>query len=709
MFLALAILISLGSSAISYKDSVLTISDVESIDNSQINQYSDATSCIITSDGSVSIQRDAFASFTSLAQLTIQVSTINFESQSFKQVDCIKNLTVLAKDSINIGDSAFLLGKIEYINLYAQNNIVIGKQSFQQTNTISQLNLYSNGTIEIQESAFMLSLIKGIHIESKGSVVIEKQAFQQCGYITTIEIESTEAGITFQQSSFHSSTLQEVIVRSFNDIIFSQQSMQEVTNFKKLTVETQGNFKAEQHSFLHSTINEFYIHCNGYATFEQQTFQQTPELTNFTVIANKEITFAQHSFLQSNVNSMILQTNSSITFEQQCFQQTKRLNTFIVNAMNDIDFGKHAFLGSNVNSIYINTTGDITFGEQCFQNCLQLTTFVIQTSSDVIFNFQAFHNSQVHELIITKGSNDRSNSVKLQDQASTITFEKQSFCDCEQLTNVDISTDSNVDIQSGSFKNSKSLNNVKIDTKGKATVASHAFSGCKSLDEVDITASDKNISPDAYADDDDEDGKKSGGSSHKDNDDDSQTNAKALGNIEIESAYLGTSPNVYLNLNFLLTLMKNCRKLFGHIIPSPEMVHSAIWVGKKDATDDTLGAIFVYGKYWNKKNLPSYIDRDGAKACVMSLREFKQRYPSINPMKLNLGKKLKLFDFIKEVKKSGNWRAADYNWPTNNCQHFTAKLINILEASRSAPNYNDWMDLPKPVLNSLELNEKQKN
>ena len=93
----------------------------------------------------------------------------------------------------------------------------------------------------------------------------------------------------------------------------------------------------------------------------------------------------------------------------------------------------------------------------------------------------------------------------------------------------------------------------------------------------------------------------------------------------------------------------------------------------------------------------------------LHLKEFKQRYPAIDPMKLNPNRKMKLFDFIEEVQNSGNWRASDYNWPTNNCQHFTSKLINILKATRNDPNNNDWIDLPKPVLNSLKHNENKKN
>ena len=115
----------------------------------------------------------------------------------------------------------------------------------------------------------------------------------------------------------------------------------------------------------------------------------------------------------------------------------------------------------------------------------------------------------------------------------------------------------------------------------------------------------------------------------------------SLGNVNINAAYLGLSPTIYVNLNFFIKIMRKARQLFGHIIPLPEFVHSAIWVGKdEEVTDDSLGAIFVYGKYWNKHNSQIYLSQDGAKSYVMTLREFKEMYPSIAPMKLDVHKKI---------------------------------------------------------------------
>lgn len=219
---------------------------------------------------------------------------------------------------------------------------------------------------------------------------------------------------------------------------------------------------------------------------------------------------------------------------------------------------------------------------------------------------------------------------------------------------------------------------MDVRAKEKVTIKSGAFSGCTSLTEKNIEANEKDVSDDAFP-------KKSKGhksSSNKDDDDD-QSSAKTLGNIDIKTVYLGTSPNIFLNLNFMVSFFRKIRKTFRHVIPPPDLIHSAIWVSK-DCTvnDESLGALFVYGRYFNNKNSPAYLDNDGVKAYVVTLKQFKEKYPAIEQMKLILHKNLKLFDLIDEIKESGNWGVNNYNWPTNNCQHFTAKLIDILEATR---------------------------
>ncbi|KAK8847878.1 hypothetical protein M9Y10_018916 [Tritrichomonas musculus] len=201
--------------------------------------------------------------------------------------------------------------------------------------------------------------------------------------------------------------------------------------------------------------------------------------------------------------------------------------------------------------------------------------------------------------------------------------------------------------------------------------------------------------------------KKSGGCSKKNDAGIEKINSKVLGNFKIQKAYLGLSSSVYFNFKYFVNLMHNARKLFGHLIPPPDFVHSAIWVGESDADDSTVGAIFVYGKYYADNYDPSFLFNDGAQSYVMTLGEFKKKYNTVDAIKLNLQRSINLFEFIDEVKSNGKWSADEYNWPNNNCQHFTSKCIDILNAARYIQNKNDWVYLPKTILKSLEKNENK--
>lgn len=203
--------------------------------------------------------------------------------------------------------------------------------------------------------------------------------------------------------------------------------------------------------------------------------------------------------------------------------------------------------------------------------------------------------------------------------------------------------------------------------------------------------------------------KRSGGGCSKDNFiGEPRSSSINLGNIMIQKVYLGLSSHIVYNLDFLINFMRRCRSIFGHIIPPPDYIHSAIWVGESDSNDDCLGAIFNYGKYYSPSFDPSYLYKDGAQSYIMTLGEFKKRYNSANTFKLTPQRRICLFDFINELKSLGKWTAKDYNWPNNNCQHFTSKCINILHATRYSPTNNDWIYLPKLILKSLKLNEKKK-
>lgn len=156
--------------------------------------------------------------------------------------------------------------------------------------------------------------------------------------------------------------------------------------------------------------------------------------------------------------------------------------------------------------------------------------------------------------------------------------------------------------------------------------------------------------------------------------------------------------------------MYSMRKVFGSLIPSPDFIHSAIWVSssESDITDETVGAIFVYGKYYSNGVDKTYLSHDGARSYIMTFGEFKKRFGLFKVKQLKPQKDMKLFDFIKAIKESGNWDAKNYNWPTNNCQHFTCSCLNILNAIRYSPNDKDWIDIPQMIMKVLNKNEVNK-
>lgn len=200
--------------------------------------------------------------------------------------------------------------------------------------------------------------------------------------------------------------------------------------------------------------------------------------------------------------------------------------------------------------------------------------------------------------------------------------------------------------------------------------------------------------------------KKKGGSSSNNDSADSEvkTSSLVLGNFEINNIYIGATSIVDFKLGY--DVMRNARKLIGHVIPPPSFLHLALWVGSSNDDDESLGAVFVYGKYYPKRNNDqTFLSKDGARSYVMKLGEFKEFFNACELKKLSPKRHLKLFDFIEEVKMSGQWNADSYNWPSNNCQNFAAKCLNILHAVRDSPTINDWANIPPSIMNILKSNE----
>lgn len=204
--------------------------------------------------------------------------------------------------------------------------------------------------------------------------------------------------------------------------------------------------------------------------------------------------------------------------------------------------------------------------------------------------------------------------------------------------------------------------------------------------------------------------KKGGGGSSSSKDDDDERSAKrssyTLPNFRIKEVYVGAS--TILNFSLCFKMMSKARRTLGKIIPPPNFLHTAIWVGPAHSNNQTLGAILVYGKYSSKFDDRTYLSKDGARSYVMSLHEFIEYFDYCNVKKLESQRNIHLHEFINEVKNSGTWNIDKYHWPTNNCQHFTANCLNILKSTRKVANQNDWANFPSSIYKALKKNEMQK-
>lgn len=429
-----------------------------------------------------------------------------------------------------------------------------------------------------------------------------------------------------------------------------------------------------------------------YANFDEYCFAETI-IQTFNLKSDEEYTedtytssfaFYENSFAQCEIKEMRI-GGQKLEFRQRSFSSAV-INDFCIDAL-QTDFKRYSFEGTQFYGFHV-CSPSISFGKFSFTH-----SFIQELKFD--------EKTVTNELVF--------NNVEIG---------KNAFESCEGLYTVSIKANHNVTILYNAFKDCTNLETVNIESKEYLYIGPGVFCECPS-DIYQITGEDKSVdeeSNDCVADpnpdppDEDEDEDKEGGGLGSDSsggDNDSGESARVLGNMNIETVYLGTSPNIYFNLNFFVSFMKTLRKKFGKIIPSPELIHSAIWVGEKNAKDDSKGAVFVYGKYENKNNNAAFLWKDGAKGYTLTLKEFKKRYQANEPMKLNIQRKMKVNEFIKEIGHNGKWGLDNYKWPTNNCQHFTSKLIDILEATRATPTNEDWYDLPKPILNSLKTNEQK--
>lgn len=173
-----------------------------------------------------------------------------------------------------------------------------------------------------------------------------------------------------------------------------------------------------------------------------------------------------------------------------------------------------------------------------------------------------------------------------------------------------------------------------------------------------------------------------------------------LGDFTIKAVYLGGNAVVDFQLGY--KFMKGVRNLLGTSAPPPKLQHTAVWVSDNDdAGDKSIGAIVVYGRYTSETSTKTFLGCDGARTYVATLGQFKNLFQSFPVKKMRPGRNLTVSTFLSEVKSSDSWGADDYDTLNHNCQHFSASVLEILEAKRLKAEDSDWANIPPTVLTRI--------
>lgn len=146
--------------------------------------------------------------------------------------------------------------------------------------------------------------------------------------------------------------------------------------------------------------------------------------------------------------------------------------------------------------------------------------------------------------------------------------------------------------------------------------------------------------------------------------------------------------------------ISNLDNLFLKTVYKEKGVHIAFFISNQDNDSfEDKGILLEYGKYEsnnNKKGLMKYeYDDGGMRYGWCKLNDFQKELASAVCINLDLEPPLILFkDLIEKIKKkkannkynedNKEWNLKDFNSLSHNCQHFAAKVIEILKAK-----YND--------------------
>ena len=161
---------------------------------------------------------------------------------------------------------------------------------------------------------------------------------------------------------------------------------------------------------------------------------------------------------------------------------------------------------------------------------------------------------------------------------------------------------------------------------------------------------------------------------------------------EIQKIFFGASA---------LFQMNGPMRFINDLINVPNWQHTALWAG--DSTSpNAKGVVFAYGNYY-----PTMYDTscDGARINEMTLAEFQRLHDAFEVKELKTGRNMTVGEVATEISQQDIWRQENYNWRTHNCQHFTAEIVGILEATIPEPTNTDKRRIPSVVMNKLVKND----
>jgi hypothetical protein len=134
-------------------------------------------------------------------------------------------------------------------------------------------------------------------------------------------------------------------------------------------------------------------------------------------------------------------------------------------------------------------------------------------------------------------------------------------------------------------------------------------------------------------------------------------------------------------------------KTWSIIGDASRFYHTALWVG----TDRPVGFLLHYGAYYPRTDNESrlFFEGDGATFRPMTIAQFERAYASGDLRELRVRNPMPLGELWQKVSEDGPWTVKAYGWAAHNCQHFTAKVKDVLDLGIRAEEIGDPIGIPE--------------